>query len=75
MILLIDAGGRAELKPAISQIKNTPHTTHLPIIAFAPEENHPNLAAARSAGAEYTAIDSGLVSHLANWLERALAIE
>jgi len=75
LLLLADLKTKADVRTAIEKIKADPGTTHIPVIAFAPDEDEELLAAAKLAGANFAIGESGLGGHLPQLLERALHLE
>lgn len=77
MVVLADLGSsRDSVCGAISRMKQSPDTQHIPVIAFAPEEDTAGLSqAARSAGAALVVSDSAILNHLSQLLEQALRVE
>ena len=75
LLLLADFKAKADVRTAIEKIKADPATTHLPVIAFAPEEEPELLDIAKLAGANFTIGDSALGGHLPQLLDQALHLE
>jgi CheY-like chemotaxis protein len=75
MLLLADLETRSDIRTAIEKIKADPATAHVPVIAFAPDENTEALAAAKVAGANFAIGESALTSHLPQLLDQALQVE
>jgi CheY-like chemotaxis protein len=76
LIVLIDltaASGKAA--EAIDQLRKNAATNHLSVIAFADEKQETLQTAARDAGATLVVNDSAIVSHLEQFLERALQLD
>jgi CheY-like chemotaxis protein len=66
---------RNDVCGAIGRLKENPATKHLPIIAFG-GDNSPELqTAAREAGASLVIGETGILSHLPEFLEQALQLE
>ena len=59
----------------IKQLRANPGTAHLPIIAFADEAAAALIEAGRAAGATLVVADSAIVTHLTQFVERALQVE
>lgn len=76
LLALVDlVSARQNVCVAIRQLRNDPDTGHIPIIAFAPE-NQPDLhKSAREAGATLVTADSTILPHLAQFIEQALQID
>ena len=68
------ACAQAKVSEVIAQLKQNPATSHLPVIAFAPESRMELQVAARTAGAVVT-IESVLLGQLPQLLDQALQLE
>jgi CheY-like chemotaxis protein len=66
---------QARIFEAIAQIKKTPATRHLPIIAFACREEAGLQSAAAAAGVTLLVSEAGLLSQLPQLLNQALQLE
>lgn len=77
MVVLADLGSnRDEMCEAIRQMKQSPDTQHIPVIAFAAEEDAAGLeATAREAGVALMVTDTAVLNHLPQLLEQALRVE
>ena len=75
LLLLADLDAGADIRAAIEKIKADPASAHLPIIAFAPDNRADLLAAAETAGANFTVGEAVLSAHLPQLLDRALHVE
>ena len=76
MLLLADLQtARGDVIASISQIRSSPDTAHLPILAFTSKESSEAHAEARQAGATLVVQDQALLNHLPHLLEQALRIE
>jgi len=75
LLLLVDLAARGEVCAAIEKIKAAPATSHLPVIAFAPDDEPELLAAAQKAGASFTIGESALASHLPQLLDQAVHLD
>ncbi len=61
---------------AIRRLRQTQETKHIPVIAFGPDEGREDLReAALDAGATLVVTEAGIVSHLAQFLDKALEVE
>jgi CheY-like chemotaxis protein len=60
---------------AIKKLRASPATAHLPIIAFADDAEVALIEAGRAAGATLVVADSGILTHLTQFIERALQVE
>lgn len=75
MLVLADlTSARQNVCAAIRQLRQTPGTNHIPVIAFGPE-NSADLAAALDAGAVLATSEAAILSHLPELLEQALRVE
>ena len=75
LLLLADTDTKADILTAIEKIKAEAGTVHIPIIAFAPDNEPDLLEAARKAGANFTIAESMVSAHLAQLLDQALHVE
>ena len=76
LIVFADLVSReADVPGAIARLKESPETSHLPVIAFAPEEEAELQQAARKAGANLVVNDSAILTHLNQWLDQALQVD
>ena len=76
MLLLVDlVSKRVDVCAAIGKIRNNPATTHLPVIAFADEKEEALQKAASAAGATLVVTDTAILTHLTQFIERALQVE
>jgi len=75
LLLLADFKAQADVRTAIEKIKADPATAHVPVIAFAPDEDAGLLATAKAAGANFTIGESALGGHLRQLLDQALHLE
>jgi CheY-like chemotaxis protein len=75
LLLFVDLEARGDITGAIGKIRAEASTSHLPIIAFAPDGKPDLLAAAQTAGANLTVTESALAGHLPQMLEQALHLE
>jgi CheY-like chemotaxis protein len=74
-LLLADFKSKADVRTAVEKIKADPATSHLPVIAFAPDEEPELLDTAKLAGANFTIGESALGSHLPQLLDQALHLD
>ena len=75
MLVLADlTSSRQNVCAAIFQLRQTPGTNHIPVIAFGPE-NSADLPAALDAGAVLATSEAAILSHLPELLEQALRVE
>jgi CheY-like chemotaxis protein len=75
LLVLADLAAKGEILEAIKKIKSAAGTSHVPIIAFAPDHAADLLAAASAAGASLAVTESALTGHLPQMLEQALHVE
>jgi CheY-like chemotaxis protein len=75
LLLLTDLAAKGDVLEAITKTKTAEPTSHIPIIAFAPDNSADLLAAAQAAGANLAVTESALAGHLAQMLEQALHVE
>ena len=75
LLLFVDLAARGDITGAIEKIRSDAATSHLPVIAFAPDNQTELLAAARQAGANLTVGESALAGHLETLLEQALHLD
>lgn len=76
MLVLADlTSSRQNVCAAISQLRQTPGTNHIPIIAFAPEDAEEVKLAALAAGAVLATSEAAILNHLPELLEQALRVE
>ena len=75
LLLFADLAARGDITGAIEKIRSDDATSHLPVIAFAPDNQTDLLAAARQAGANLTVGESALAGHLETLLEQALHLD
>jgi len=75
MLLLADFESQADVRTAIEKIKADPATTHIPVIAFGPDDKAELLAAAKAAGANLVMGESALGNHFPQVLDQVLQLE
>ena len=76
MLVLADLNHtRQNVSDAIGQLRQNPGTTHIPVIAFAPEFAGDMHNAALQAGATLAVSEAAILNHLPEYLERALRVE
>ena len=75
LLLFLDLATSGDIPAAISLLRHTPGTAHLPILAFAPDNAAEPLDAALKAGATLAVSESAILSHLEQLIEQALAVE
>jgi CheY-like chemotaxis protein len=76
MLVLADlVSTRNTVCGAIGDLRKNPDTQHIPVIAFAPEEEAALQTAAREAGAALVATETAVLNHLRQFLEQALRVE
>ena len=72
LVLLDLASSSTNVSVAIARLKQNPDTKHLPIIAFASEQETELQETARKAGATLVVNDTAILTHLDQFLEQAL---
>ena len=76
MIVLIDlVANHAKATQAIADLRHSAATNHLPIIAYSDDKNPTLTAAAREAGATLVVSEVAILTHLEQFLERALELD
>ena len=75
LVLLDLASSLTNVSVAIARLKQNPDTKHLPIIAFASEQETELQETARKAGATLVVNDTAILTHLDQFLEQALHVE
>jgi len=76
MLVLADLiSTRADICNLIGQLRKHEETCHIPVIAFAPEDDATLPRAAEAAGATLVVSETAILNHLAQFLERALRVE
>jgi len=75
LLLFVDLEARGDIAGAVGKIRAETNTSHLPIIAFAPDHKTALLSAAQQAGANLTVGESALSGHLETLLEQALHLD
>ena len=75
LLVFVDVKARGDLTGAIEKIRSEAATSHLPIIAFAPDNKADLLNAAQQAGANLTVSESALSGHLETLLDQALHLD
>jgi CheY-like chemotaxis protein len=75
ILLLADLDSGADVCGVIGKIKSDSASSHLPVIAFAPDNRPELLAGAESAGADFTVGETAIASHLPQLVDRALHVE
>ena len=75
MILFAELTADKAVLAAVEKIKANPATSHIPIIAYAPDNAPRALAPVQKAGANLVVSDSALLNHLPQFIEQALHID
>ncbi len=76
MVVLVDLmSTKAKVADAIGQLRKNPATSHLPVIAFADEKEEALQTAAKDAGATVVVNEAAIITHLSQFLERALQLD
>ena len=75
-LVLVDlASSLSNVYVAIAKLKQNPDTKHLPVIAFASEQETESQETARKAGATLVVNEAAIITHLPQFLEQALHLE
>ena len=76
MLVLVDLqAARDNVCRAVVKLRETPATSHIPIIAFGPEQAVELQNSALKAGATLAVSEAAILNHLPEFLERALRVE
>ena len=75
LLLLADLAAKGDVTGALEIIKTDAATSHLPVIAFAPDNAPALLAAAQITGTGLAVSESALASHLPQLLEQVLRVD
>jgi len=75
LLLFVDLATPGDVCGAIARLKSEPATSHLPVIAFAPDSEPALLDAAQKAGANFAVTETAVISHLPQLLEQALHLD
>ena len=76
MLALVDlAARRIRVPELIADLRANPATSHLPVIAFANDQDAKREAAARKAGATLVVNEAAMLDHLDQFLEQALQLD
>jgi CheY-like chemotaxis protein len=75
LLVFVDLETRGDVCEAIQRIKADEATRHLPIVAFATDNQAELLAAAQQAGASLVVGETTLSGHLPTLLEQALQVD
>jgi len=76
MVLVADIGDRPDrVCAALTMVRETPETSHIPVIAIIPPQSPKAEAAARQSGARLVVHDNVILAHLPQFLDQALALE
>jgi CheY-like chemotaxis protein len=75
LLLLADLAAKGDVLAALKKIKSGDATSHVPIIAFAPDAAAELLAAAQSTVGGLVVTESALTNHLPQILEQALSVD
>jgi CheY-like chemotaxis protein len=75
LLLLADVCASGDIRSAVTTIKADAGTRHIPVIAFAPDQEPAVLEGARQAGADFTVVESAIGVHLSQLIDQALHIE
>jgi CheY-like chemotaxis protein len=76
MLILADlVSTRGDICALIKKLRSNPASWHVPVIAFADEAEETLRAAAAGAGATLVVTDAAMLTHLTQFIERALQVE
>jgi len=76
MLVLADLqSSRNDICKVIAELRNDASTQHIPVIAVAKEGDSSLQKAAQTAGATLVAGETAILSHLSQFLDRALQVE
>jgi CheY-like chemotaxis protein len=76
LLVVVDlAATRGEVAGAISRLKQSPATGHLPVIAFADDREAALQESARKAGANLVVNEVAVLAHLEQFLDQALQLD
>ncbi len=76
MLVLADlVSTRHNVGQAIGRLRHEPETRHIPVIAFAPEDQADLQNTARAAGATLVVSETAVLNHLSQLLDQALQVE
>ena len=75
LLVFVDLEARGDISGAIEKIRSEAATSHLPVIAFAPDNKADLLTSAQKAGANLTVSESALSGHLETLLDQALHLD
>lgn len=75
LLVFVDLDTPGDICDAIRRIKSDTASAHLPVIAFAPDNQSELLAAGQKAGANLAVGETALGEHLPQLLEQALRVE
>ncbi len=76
LLVLVDlTSSVTNVSVAIAKLRQTPDTKHLPVIAFAGEQETELQETARKAGATLVVNETAITTHLPQFLEQALRVE
>lgn len=75
-IMIMDLASRdADLCAVLRQLRSSPETAHIPVLAFAKDGQEEVRTAAHTAGATLVAGDAAILAHLPQLLDQVLEIE
>lgn len=64
-----------DLCPIVTEVRRDPETRHVPILGYCPSDAEELTAAARQAGVDLVAAESGVLDQLPQLLDHVLAVE
>jgi hypothetical protein len=75
LLLIADLSARGEVCGTMEKIKADPATSHLSMIAFAPDNDSELLSAAQKAGIKITVSETTVTNHLPYLLDQAMQVD
>ena len=75
LLVFADLAAKGDVIAAIKKIKADEGISHVPIIAFAPDDSPELLATGQESGASLAVTESALTGHLPQILEQALHVD
>lgn len=75
LLLIVDLTVSGDVCGAITTLRSTPATAHVPVIGFAPDNQPDLLPAAQTAGANMAVTEIAMVNHLAQLIDQTLRVD
>lgn len=75
LLLVADLAARGEVCATLEKIQADPATSHLCLIAFAPDNSPDLIQAAQKAGVKFAVTETTLANHLPYLLDQALHVD